>query len=290
MQFNLLSELKKLKNRTTQSGKDPSEKETKKKPSKPRAKSAKSAAAKSSQEAKPQPKKKSTAAKESAKSNDSSRPKKPQTPFKKRLKDAITALLDVRVPMSIDEICAKTKFDPDDKELWLALGKSPRTELLPDGRYLYKSQLTNVREKGELLTHVRKNPRGTVWMDIRDAYQDVERDLKSLVDQRQVFVLHNPDMEDDVVYPNSPTREKIAPASGEVVDLWQEIQVPHEPSELEDALRKAKIEPSRKRGLEKRAVIMKAPKKAKKKDFRYRKVTNTHMPELFNSQQPDQID
>lgn len=66
--------------------------------------------------------------------------------------------------------------------------------------------------------------------------------------------------------------------------------VPDEASKLEDALRKAKIDPSRKRGIEKRAVVTKTRKKAEKRDFKYRKVTNVHMPELFDFHQPDQID
>lgn len=66
--------------------------------------------------------------------------------------------------------------------------------------------------------------------------------------------------------------------------------VPDEASKMEDALQNAKIEPSRKRGLEKRAVIPKTRKKAEKKDFKYRKLTNVHMPGLFDIPQPEQID
>lgn len=205
MQTNLQSELNKLKKRTTESGKVGPE--SKKKPSKPRNRPSKPAAApkQAPPEQKPSVKAQALPVKLAPKPVETpKKPKRSLVPLSKRLKDATTVLLDVRAPLSVAEICEKTKFDESDEELWQALSRSQRTEVLPDGRFLYKSQLTNVREKVDLLAHVRRTPEGTVWLDIQDAYVGVRNDLDELAKERKIFVLSNPDLEDDVVYPNDP--------------------------------------------------------------------------------------
>lgn len=205
-QSNLESELSKLKKRTTESVKGPPD--AKKKPVKARSRPVKQSVLPKtpSDQVKPPQKTQSPLLKPEPRPAESyqSKLKRTLVPLSKRLKDATTVLLDVRAPLSIAELCEKTKFEPGDRELWQALSRSQRTEVLPDGRYLYKSQLTNVREKGDLLGHVRRTPEGTVWLDIKDAYIGVEKDLEELQKERKLFVLNNPDLEDNVVYPNDP--------------------------------------------------------------------------------------
>lgn len=125
-------------------------------------------------------------------------------PLNKRLKDVIMCLLDTRVAMTKEAICTAAKLDLEDADLWEIVKKNPRIEVLESGQFLYKPQFQNVRNKEELLMHIRRHPKGTLWKEISDTYKSVEQDLEQLQNEYRVFVIENPDIEDKVVFWNDP--------------------------------------------------------------------------------------
>eukprot|EP00210_Caulerpa_lentillifera_P000774 g749.t1 len=210
-------------------------------------------------------------------------------PLNKRLKEVITCLLETREAMTKDAICKKTKQDAEDRDLWDAVHKNPRIEVLENGQFLYKPQFQNVRNKEDLLMHIRRHPKGTLWEEISDTYKSVEQDLAELQNEYKIFVIENPDIEDKVIFWNDPKIER-AKISDQVLDLWKDSQPPPDNHVYETALKKSGIKLSIRKTAQKREPVEKRRKPRKSRDFKYRKITNTHMPELFASSQPEQID
>ena len=145
-----------------------------------------------------------------ARPNDSTsttvRKRKYSDPLNKRLKDLIACLLETRKDMTKEEICAAKQLDHDDGELWNAAMDNQRIEVLKEvGKFRYLPRHASVTDKGRLLMHVRRHARGTSWSEISDTYSGVEADLASLTEERKVFVIENPDMEDKVIFWNDPT-------------------------------------------------------------------------------------
>lgn len=80
--------------------------------------------------------------------------------------------------------------------------------------------------------------------------------------------------------------------SGQIMDLWREARPPSPGDEntFDELLRKSGIQKAARKEPRKRGFNRKSPKKRKPKYFKIRKITNEHLPELFKSSQPDQID
>lgn len=81
-----------------------------------------------------------------------------------------------------------------------------------------------------------------------------------------------------------------AKISDQVLELWKETQPPGDNHVYDTLLKKSGIKLSIRKGAQKREPVEKRRKQRKSRDFKYRKITNTHMPELFASSQPEQID
>lgn len=78
--------------------------------------------------------------------------------------------------------------------------------------------------------------------------------------------------------------------SAEILDLWKETQPPDDVRIYDELMKKSGIQPAPRAPSRKREPVQKIAKERKPRDFKYRKITNTHMPELFRSHQPEQID
>jgi len=212
-------------------------------------------------------------------------------PLNKRLKDVIAVLLKRREDLTKDEICSEKEkqIDADDVELWEAVMNNQRIEVLENGKLRYRPRHHHIVDKEQLLMHVRRHPSGTFWNDVSDTYKNVDADLEMLLTDKKVFAIENPDREDKVIFWNDPIVESDV-LSDDILQLWKDIELPPDKLQFEDLLKKTEISPAPRKASRKREAVQKVPKERKSKDFKYRKITNTHMPELFRSDQPEQID
>ena len=240
----------------------------------------------------------------------------------KRLKDVISCLLDKRHDMTKAEICAyleakrkeKNKtdmgnekhIDEADTELWSAVSNNTKIEVVSGGwRFRYRPQHHHITDKEKLLMHVRRQTQGTPWKDISDTYKEVEADLEALVKDKKIFVIENPDMEDRVIFWNDPTQglfkewggkhECVCSVEGvdlseQMLELWRLTQPPSENRIYEELIKKSGIVPAPRKEVRKREPVQKVPRERKPRDFKHRKITNVHLPELLAAHQPEQID
>ncbi|CAD7697209.1 unnamed protein product [Ostreobium quekettii] len=199
----------------------------------------------------------------------------PEVPVSKRLKDVVQCLRQHGGLMSAAEITAKCQVEMDDPGLLEKLRANERVEQLQDGRYLYKPKLDHVRDKEQLINHVRGNPSGTKWGDLSDAYPEVARDLEELRQGRRVFVYRSLDKDNDVVYPNDPKLLHVV-VSEEVQALFRESKFEGTEEELEGALKKAGLVRAKRRGVFERQQVERPRKAPRKRSFR-KHITNTHM-------------
>lgn len=78
--------------------------------------------------------------------------------------------------------------------------------------------------------------------------------------------------------------------SDQMLECWRETQPPLDERKYKELMENAEITQAQRKASRKREAVRKVPKDRKARDFKHRKITNTHMPELFKSHQPEQID
>jgi len=129
---------------------------------------------------------------------------------------------------------------------------------------------------------------GVSYDDVADSYKGCEEDIADLVSKGRFYVVVNPKTQKkQLFYPDSaPLPAK--PLDNALLQLWNEDKC--EADKLDDLLRAEGIRPAT-RVFKWRSVARagKTQKKkvAKKREYRARNLTNVHMPELFQSKQPE---
>ncbi|MQL95921.1 hypothetical protein Taro_028589 [Colocasia esculenta] len=208
-----------------------------------------------------------------------------KSPAGAQIKRVIDLLLDRRqafTPEQINEACYvdvlanKTVFD--------SLKNNHKVNY--DGyRFSYKSK-HNLKNKSELLDFVRKFPEGIAVVDLKDSYPSVMEDLQKLKAEGQIWLLSNLDSQEDTVYPNDP---KVAiKVDDDLKQLFRGIELPRDMVDIEKELQKNGMKPAtntaKRKAMAQVHGIVSKPKPKKKREISKRtKLTNAHLPELFQN-------
>ncbi|KAG8389987.1 hypothetical protein BUALT_Bualt01G0036500 [Buddleja alternifolia] len=189
-------------------------------------------------------------------------------------------------PQQINEACYvdinanKAVFD--------SLKKNPKVNY--DGKqFSYKSK-HNVRDKSQLIVLIRKFPEGIACIDLKDAYPSVMEDLQSLKASGQIWLLSNFDSQEDIAFPND-----LKPAikvDDDLKQLFRGIELPLDMLDIEKDLQKNGMRPAtntaKRRAMAEIHGLPPKPKTKKKKNeiSKRTKLTNAHLPELFQHLKP----
>jgi len=152
-------------------------------------------------------------------------------------------------------------------------------------RFAYKSK-HDLNGKDQLLYLIRKYPEGLPVVEVKDAYPTVLEDLQALKASGDIWWLSSMDSQEDIAYPNDP-KSKIK-LDADLKQLYREIELPRDMIDIEKELLKNGQKPATDTTKRRAAAQIngrpKKPKaKKKQKEITKRtKLTNAHMPELFD--------
>ncbi|GAV65094.1 hypothetical protein CFOL_v3_08609 [Cephalotus follicularis] len=209
-----------------------------------------------------------------------------KAPVGAQIKRVIDLLLETRqafTPEQINEACyvdAKAN-----KAVFDSLRNNPKVHY--DGkRFSYKSK-HDLKDKNQLLILIRKFPEGIAVIDLKDAYPSVMEDLQALKTAGHIWLLSNFDSQEDVAYPNDP-RVPIK-VDDELKHLFRSIELPRDMLDIEKDLQKNGMKPAtntakRRAAAQVQGISSKTkPKKKKHEISKKTKLTNSHLPELFQN-------
>ncbi|KAK4836417.1 hypothetical protein QYF36_022714 [Acer negundo] len=209
-----------------------------------------------------------------------------KAPVGAQIKRVIDILLDTRLaytPEQINELCYVDVNS--NKAVFESLRNNPKVYF--DGkRFSYKSKHA-LKDKSQLIVLIRKFPEGIAVIDLKDAYPTVMEDLQALKAAGQIWLLSNFDSQEDIAYPNDP-RVPIK-VDDDLKQLFRGIELPRDMVDIERDLQKNGMKPAtntakRRAAAQIQGVSSKAKPKKKKHEISKRtKLTNAHLPELFQN-------
>ncbi|RWV99677.1 hypothetical protein GW17_00037405, partial [Ensete ventricosum] len=130
-----------------------------------------------------------------------------------------------------------------------------------------------------------KYPKG-LQVEVKDSYPSVMEDLQALKAVGQIWLLSNMDSQEDIVYPNDP--KVMIKVDDDIKQHFREIKLSRDTVDVEKELEKNDMKPAT--NMAKRRVtaqfhgITSLPKPKKKREITKRtKLTNAHLPELFQN-------
>ncbi|KAK4261917.1 hypothetical protein QN277_004852 [Acacia crassicarpa] len=207
-------------------------------------------------------------------------------PVGAQMKRVIDLLLETRqafTPEQINEACYVDM--KSNKDVFESLTKNPKVHY--DGkRFSYKSK-HDLKDKNQLLYLIRKFPEGIAVIDLKDAYPTVMEDLQALKAAGQIWLLSNFDSQEDIAYPNDP-RVPIK-VDDDIKQLFRGIELPRDMIDIEKDLQKNGMKPATNTAKRRSAAQIQGisskvkPKKKKNEISKRTKLTNAHLPELFQS-------
>ncbi|KAJ4815466.1 Transcription initiation factor IIE subunit beta [Rhynchospora pubera] len=204
----------------------------------------------------------------------------------RRMKLVIDLLFETREALTAEEIYNGCYVDIHDNnnEIYDSLRNNLKVSF--DGkRFSYKAK-HDLKGKDDLLRLIRNNLEGLPVVDVKDSYTSVIDDLMALKNENLVWLLSNMDSQEDIVYPNDP--KALLKTDDDVKQLFRGTDLPRDFVDLEKELVKMGMKPATKTA-ERRAAAQvlgvplskPKPKKRSEKFNRRSKLTNAHMPELF---------
>ncbi|URD97963.1 factor IIE subunit [Musa troglodytarum] len=208
-----------------------------------------------------------------------------KSPVGAQLKRVIDLLFETRqafTPEDINEVCYVDVNS--NKALFDSLKKN--TKVKYDGkRFSYKSKY-DIKGKDQLLSLVRKYPEGLQVVEVKDSYPSVLEDLQALKTAGQVWLLSNMDSQEDIVYPNDP--KVMIKVDDDLKQLFRGIELPRDMVDIEKELQKNGMKPAtntaKRRAMAQVHGVTSKPKPKKKREITRRtKLTNAHLPELFQN-------
>jgi len=214
------------------------------------------------------------------------------------LKKVIDHLIEVKKVLPLDQVFKQLCCKGSKLKLLELLKKSQYVEVRDEAKPVmikYKSKY-DINNKEELLDFMFKqwkqpvkleNTHGLLVDDVVDSYLGCDKDVEALTLEGMLYQIVNPKTQQKMLYfPDKTTQVK--PLDPALANLWNEQKFESEEA-IEEGLRDAGIVPSVRISKWSRLIkSKKGPKKkiAKKREFRPRHVTNSHMPELFKLKQP----
>nr|CAB3467420.1 unnamed protein product [Digitaria exilis] len=144
----------------------------------------------------------------------------------------------------------------------------------------------DLKGKDQLLVLIRKFPEGLAVVEVKDAYPNVLEDIQALKAAGEVWLLSNMDSQEDIVYPNDP-KAKIK-VDDDLKQLFLGIELPRDMVDIEKELQKNGIKPmtntaKRRAAAQINGVKPKAKPKKQREITKRTKLTNAHLPELFQN-------
>ncbi|KAL3647187.1 hypothetical protein CASFOL_008155 [Castilleja foliolosa] len=205
----------------------------------------------------------------------------------KRVIDLLFSTRKAFTPEQINEACyVDIKAN---KSVFDSLRKNPKVRY--DGKqFSYKSK-HNVKNKDELLDLIRKFPEGVAVIDLKDSYPAVMDDLQALKAEHNIWLLSNFDSQEDIAYPDDPKMDNIK-VDDDLKLLFRGIELPLDMIDIERDLQKNGMKPAtntaKRRAMAQVDGIPQKPKTKKKKHeiSKRTKLTNAHLPELFQHLKP----
>ncbi|CAH8345707.1 unnamed protein product [Eruca vesicaria subsp. sativa] len=209
-----------------------------------------------------------------------------KSPVGAQIKRVIGLLFETRQALTPEQINEKCYVDMHaNKAVFDSMVKNPKAHY--DGRrFSYKAE-HNVNDKRELLSLINKYPDGISASDLKDAYPNVMEDLQALKASEDIWLLSN--SQEDIAYPNDFKCE--ITVDDDFKTLFRDTEVPSDFLEVEKELKKYGLKPvtdtTARRAAEQRYGIVidksKHKKKRKQEITKRTKLTNAHLPELFQS-------
>ncbi|KAH9777794.1 transcription initiation factor IIE subunit beta [Citrus sinensis] len=207
-----------------------------------------------------------------------------KSPVGAQIKRVIDRLLETRQAFTPEEINRDCYVDVNaNKAVFDSLRNNPKVHY--DGkRFSYKSK-HDLKDKSQLLVLVRKFPEGIAVIDLKDSYPTVMEDLQALKAAGQIWLLSNFDSQEDIAYPNDP-RVPIK-ADDDLKLLFRDIALPSDMLDIEKDLQKNGMKPATNTQKRRAAAQIQGissknkPKKKKHEISKRTKLTNAHLPELF---------
>jgi transcription initiation factor TFIIE subunit beta len=195
-------------------------------------------------------------------------------------------LLQTRQAYTAEQINEATYVDiHGNKAVFDSLRNNPKVHY--DGRrFSYKSKY-DLKGKDQLLVLIRRFAEGLAVVEVKDAYPTVMEDLQALKAAGEVWLLSNMDSQEDIVYPNDP-KAKIK-VDDDLKQLFREIELPRDMVDVEKELQKNGIKPMTNTAKRRAAAQIDGvkpkpkPKKKQREITKRTKLTNAHLPELFEN-------
>ncbi|OWM72008.1 general transcription factor IIE subunit 2 [Punica granatum] len=209
-----------------------------------------------------------------------------KAPVGAQMKRVIDLLLETRQALTPEQINEACYVDMNaNKAVFDSLAKNPKVHY--DGmRFSYKSK-HDLKDKNQLLYLIRKFPEGIAVIDLKDAYPTVMEDLQALKGGGQIWLLSNFDSQEDIAYPNDP--KVPIKVDDELKQLFRGIELPRDMLDIEKDLQKNGMKPAtdtpkRRAAAQVQGISSKPKQKKKKHEISKRtKLTNVHLPELFQN-------
>ncbi|KDP25473.1 hypothetical protein JCGZ_20629 [Jatropha curcas] len=209
-----------------------------------------------------------------------------KAPVGAQIKRVIDLLLETRLAYTPEQINEACYVDvTSNKAVFDSLRNNPKVTY--DGkRFSYKSK-HDLKDKSQLLVLIRKYPEGIAVIDLKDAYPTVMEDLQALKAAGQIWLLSNFDSQEDIAYPNDP--RAVIKVDDDLKQLFRGIELPRDMLDIEKDLQKNGMKPAtntakRRAAAQVQGVSSKPKTKKKKHEISKRtKLTNAHLPELFQN-------
>ncbi|XVF52856.1 hypothetical protein PTKIN_Ptkin05aG0052200 [Pterospermum kingtungense] len=208
-----------------------------------------------------------------------------KAPVGAQMKRVIDLLFQTRqafTPEQINDACYVNVNS--NKDVFEGLRKNPKVNY--DGkRFSYKAK-HNVKNKDELLFLIQKFVEGIPIIDLKDAYPKVVDDLQALKAKGDIWLLSNFDSQEDIAFPNDPKID-LRNVDDDLKELFRSIELPRDMLDIEKDLLKNGMKPAtntakRRAAAQMQGVSSKLKPKQKVKEFsKNAKLTNAHLPELF---------
>ncbi|KAJ0239265.1 hypothetical protein HA466_0229450 [Hirschfeldia incana] len=207
-----------------------------------------------------------------------------KAPVGAQIKRVISLLFETRQAFTPEQINERCYVDMHaNKAVFDSMRKNPKAHY--DGRrFSYKAE-HNVNDKNELLSLINKYPDGIAASELKDAYPNVMDDLQALKASEDIWLLSN--SQEDIAYPNDFKCE--ITVDEDFKALFRDTEVPNDFLEVEKELKKYGLKPvtdteARRAAEQRYGIVMSKPKHKKKRKqeiTKRTKLTNAHLPELF---------
>ncbi|KMZ74284.1 putative Transcription initiation factor IIE subunit beta [Zostera marina] len=208
-----------------------------------------------------------------------------KSPVGAQIKRVIDLLLETRQAYTAEQINDAIYVDINGNH---AVFESLKNNLKVkyNGKYFSYKPKHDLKDKTQLLELITKCPEGLLVVDVKDSYTSVLDDLKTLKAEGRVWILSNVDSQEDIVYPNDPKSN--IKSEFALKKLFREIKLPTDMLLIEKDLQNIGMKPFTDTMKRRETVqVVPAPtnpnqKKKKKREITKRtKLTNAHLPELF---------